>query len=62
MRCPFGRLWYVGRNAVSNAIGYAKFYSSSPDTVIRVYDQAARKVAVAGSHPYRFYIHNPTSF
>jgi len=24
---PFGRLWYDGPNAVTNAIGYAKFYS-----------------------------------
>jgi len=28
---------------------------SSHHAVIRVYDQAARKVAVAGRHPYRFY-------
>ena len=26
---PFGRLWYVEPNAISNAIGYAKFYSRS---------------------------------
>jgi len=24
---PFGRLWYGEPNAISNAIGYAKFYS-----------------------------------
>ena len=24
---PFGRLWYSGQNATSNAIAYAKFYS-----------------------------------
>jgi hypothetical protein len=24
---PFGRLWYDGRDAVSNAIDYAKFYN-----------------------------------
>jgi len=24
---PFGRLWYAEANAISNAIGYAKFYS-----------------------------------
>jgi hypothetical protein len=24
---PFGRLWYGEPNAVSNAIGYAEFYS-----------------------------------
>jgi hypothetical protein len=32
---PFGRLWYGEPNAVSNAIGYAKFYSQSHDAVIR---------------------------
>jgi hypothetical protein len=37
---PFGRLWYGEPNAVSNAIGYAKFYSRSHDAVIRVYDDA----------------------
>jgi len=26
---PFGRLWYGEPNAVSNAIGYAKFFSRS---------------------------------
>jgi hypothetical protein len=38
---PFGRLWYDGTNAVSNAIGYAMHYSRSADAVIRVYDEAA---------------------
>ena len=33
---PFGRLWYGEPNAASNAIGYAKFFSRSPDAVIRV--------------------------
>ena len=28
---PFGRLWYAGTDAINNAIGYAKFYSRSPD-------------------------------
>src|SRR5438552_19180834 len=37
---PFGRLWYAEPNAVSNAIGYAKFRSRSHDAVIRVYDKA----------------------
>ena len=37
---PFGRLWYGEPNAVSNAIGYAKFFSRSHDAVIRVYDEA----------------------
>jgi hypothetical protein len=35
---PSGRLWYGDANAVSNAIGYAKFYSRSHTAVIRVYD------------------------
>jgi hypothetical protein len=34
---PFGRLWYGEPNAISNAIGYAKFYSRSHNAVIRVY-------------------------
>ena len=37
---PFGRLWYDGSNATSNAIGYASQYSRSHDAVIRVYDDA----------------------
>jgi hypothetical protein len=37
---PFGRLWYVGPGAVSNAIGYAMHYSRSHNAVIRVYDEA----------------------
>jgi hypothetical protein len=37
---PFGRLWYDGPNAASNAIGYASQYSRSHDAVIRVYDAA----------------------
>src|SRR5215471_10833352 len=37
---PFGRLWYAGPNAVTNAIGYAKHRSRSHDAVIRVYDAA----------------------
>ncbi len=36
---PFGRLWYGEPNAISNAIGYAKFYSRSHDAVI---EQKAR--------------------
>jgi hypothetical protein len=42
---PFGRLWYGEPNAVSNAIGYAKFFSRSHDAVIRVYDEADNVVA-----------------
>ena len=37
---PFGRLWYGEPDAISNAIGYAKFYSRSHDAVIRIYDDA----------------------
>ena len=37
---PFGRLWYGEPNRISNAAGYAKFYSRSCDAVIRVYDDA----------------------
>ena len=36
---PFGRLWYGEPNAISNAIGYAKFFSRSHDAVIRVYER-----------------------
>ena len=41
---PFGRLWYAEPNAISNAIGYAKFYSRSHDVVIRVYDKAGNVI------------------
>jgi hypothetical protein len=39
---PFGRLWYGEPDAVANAIEYAKFYSRSHDTVIRVFDDAGQ--------------------
>jgi len=38
----FGRLWYGEPYAVSNAIGYAKFFSRSHDAVIRVYDESGK--------------------
>jgi hypothetical protein len=41
---PFGRLWYADPNAMSYAIGYAKFYSRSRDAVIRVYDEAGNVI------------------
>jgi hypothetical protein len=41
---PFGRLWLRCTNAISNAIGYAKFYSRSHDAVIRVYDAAGNVI------------------
>jgi hypothetical protein len=42
---PFGRLWYDGPNAASNAIGYASQYSRSHKTAIRVYDEAGKLMA-----------------
>jgi hypothetical protein len=41
---PFGRLWYGGPEAVTNAVGYAKFCSRSHDAVIRVYDDAGNVI------------------
>jgi hypothetical protein len=37
-------LWYGEPNAVSNAIGYAKFFSRSHDAVIRVCDEAGNVI------------------
>jgi hypothetical protein len=37
---PFGRLWYDGPKAVTNATGYAMHDSRSADAVIHVYDEA----------------------
>jgi hypothetical protein len=39
-----GRLRHGKPNGVSNAIGYAKFYSRSHDAVIRVYDEAGNVI------------------
>jgi hypothetical protein len=41
---PFGALWYGEPNAITNAIGYAKFYSRSHDALIRVYDKAGNVI------------------
>jgi hypothetical protein len=41
---PFGRLWYDGPNAASNAVDHAKFRSRSHDAVIRVYDPAGNVI------------------
>ena len=41
---PFGRLWYDGAEAISNAIGYAEQYSRAHDAVIRVYDDAGKVI------------------
>jgi hypothetical protein len=37
-------LWYGEPDAISNAIGYAKFFSRSYDAVIRVYDSAGNVI------------------
>jgi len=39
-----GRVWYAGPEAISNAIGYAKFRSRSHRAVIRVYDDAGNVI------------------
>ena len=49
-KLPFGRLWYGEPNAVSNAVGYAKFYSRSHDAVIRVYDAAGNIIKTNEHH------------
>ena len=43
---PFGRLWYDGPTAASNATGYAMHDSRSADAVIRVYDEAGNVIEV----------------
>ena len=47
---PFGRLWYDGPNASSNAVGYAEHFSRSHDAVIRVYDESGN---VIETHEHR---------
>jgi len=37
-------------NAISNAIGYAKFVSRSHDAVIRVYDESLKRVFEGGTY------------
>jgi len=46
----FGRLWYGGPNAATNAIGYAQPCSRSHDAVIRVYDEGGN---VIETHEHR---------
>ena len=41
---PFGRTRYGEPNAVSNAIGYAKFRSRADEAVIRVYDETGNVI------------------
>jgi hypothetical protein len=45
---PFGSLWYVEPDAISNAVGYVKFFSRSHDAVIRVYDAAGSVIETHG--------------
>ena len=45
---PFGQLWYAERNAIQNAVGYAKFYSRSHRAVIHVYDDAGNVIKTHG--------------
>jgi hypothetical protein len=40
----FGRLWFAGPNAITNAIKFAKLNSRSHDAVIRVYDEAGEVI------------------
>jgi hypothetical protein len=42
---PFGALWYGEPNAISNAVGYAEFFSRSHDAVIRVHDEPGNQKA-----------------
>jgi hypothetical protein len=42
---PFSPLWYAGPNAISNAIGFAKFFSRSHNAVIRVFDEEGNVIA-----------------
>jgi hypothetical protein len=44
---PFGRLWYGEPDAISNAIGYAKFRSRSHDAAISVYDESGEVSLIA---------------
>ena len=41
---PFSTLWFGKPDAISNAIGYAKFFSRSHDAAIRVYDAAGNVI------------------
>jgi hypothetical protein len=50
---PFGRLWYAGPNAASNTVDYAKLFSRSHDTVVRVYNEAGN-VLEAHEHKAEF--------
>jgi len=43
----YGPLWYRGPNAITDAIGFAKFYSRSHNAVIRVYDASGNVIQTA---------------
>jgi hypothetical protein len=47
---PFGALWYAEPNAISNAIGYAKFYSRSRPLYVR--QNSSSGTVRARSNPY----------
>jgi len=38
---PFSRLWYGEPDAISNAVGYAQFFSRSHRAVIHVFDESS---------------------
>lgn len=42
---PFGKLCYGEPDAISNAIGYAKFYSRAQETEVTVFDAAGTIIA-----------------
>ncbi len=44
MRCHSVRCGYGEPNAISNAVGYARFFSRSHAAVIRVYDAAGNVI------------------
>jgi hypothetical protein len=41
---PFGRLWYGEANAISNAIGYAKFAAAHMMVGFAFYDEAGNVI------------------
>jgi hypothetical protein len=51
---PFGRLWYGDPDAITNAVGYAKFYSRSHDAAIRVCDQAGKVIETHEQTAWQF--------
>ncbi|HET6888573.1 MAG TPA: hypothetical protein VFH87_11700 [Candidatus Udaeobacter sp.] len=56
---PYSPLWYAGPTAISNAVSFAKFYSRSHDTVIRVYDEAGN---VIETHEHAGDLFKPRTF